>query len=217
MIKTFITSMCLVLSAACLVEAGTINILVDNYSWLTDSGPQIISVYAYADTATNVDGMDFIVGIQGTTPGDPPPAGSPVFTAADVISSPGLFSGNHQTPQLLDPAFTLPGTWAGVGGTTSSGSVALSTNSLSPTLLGTVTIDTTGVTPGTYQLDVQYITLALSGVEQTMNFDGANGTLDFEATPEPASMLLMAGLMACGVPAMLVYRRRGSRASATAC
>ncbi len=46
-------------------------------------------------------------------------------------------------------------------------------------------------------------------------FTGGSLQVQGAEVPEPASLLLMAGLMACGAPALVVYRRR--RQAATAC
>lgn len=186
-----------------------INNPVTPYTFTANSGTQVIKVYtglssSSGSTAT-FSAFDFNVQIgTGATSST-----NPSITAINIVPTNGLFATNNTG---TSPGETNSGNnqaWSD-STTTSSGTVSLSSSTATnPVLLATVTIQTNGVTPGTYNLSFNNFTNAPLGL--TLNSDlgvnfvnNGNTTIVINSTPEPSSAVLF-GL---AIPCLLARRRR---------
>jgi len=185
--------------------ASGATIVVGTHELLPNTPGQTIPISVSG--GDSIQGLDLMVGIgEVKTAASPAPYNGPTITGIDVIT--GTIFASNNTGQGGN---FFSGQYAYGGTTTSSGTVS------ADGLIGTITVDTTGWNSGSgpwaltlygttydppeipYQTDLP----PLSSVAIT------NGWITLqEEVPEPASMFMMAAMMAGGVPAMLVYRRR---------
>lgn len=191
MLKTSI-SMLIVCGLVSLASAnGTPLIDVGVHSLLPDQAGQTVEIFVTGGVL--VQGLEFNVQIGDATSG-------PVFEGVDILtgtifgpSNDGIFPGSYITPRVAYQGTTTVQTrdiGYGAGYVSTSG------------LLATLTIDTTGISGGNYDL------LLIGTQEGNTNFAGVlaevtNGSLS--VIPEPLSLSLM--LVGSG----LLLRRRSRR------
>jgi hypothetical protein len=201
----FLAVLCVCLAGA--ASAAVID--VGSYTFAPDSGSHTITL--------SVSGGDTVVGLELYAQVGEDTAG-PEITNIDITEPGMVFSTAPSVTQAVEGrsayAFvnangTPPQTYTANG------------------QLVELTVDTTGVATGTYSLKLKDLSGYYEGFDTNfLTYVGGSYSnlfptigvgeikIQAEAIPEPASMLLMAGLMACGAPALLVYRRR---THATAC
>lgn len=179
-----------------------------------DTGVVIIGTYEVTDGDPQVAlfGADLGVMISATGP-LPPGTPLPQWTAMDYDVSGYLFAGADglvQGSTTIIPPNIRRGLDVRPAFTPSS--------SPNPRNLVMFTLDIpTNVASGTYSLDFYNgNTVFDESYDNIATFQG--GSLQVqgqEEIPEPASLLLMAGLMACGAPALVAHRRRKRAAAPT--
>lgn len=182
-------------------HAATIN--VGTHILLPDTANQTIEIY--------ISGTESLLGLNffGET-GEG--LSGPLFTAINITGPGTVFAG-----KTLTDASTLPDHFFEFVASTTVGDEVIANG-----LLGIITVDTTGLFSGEYDLSLSnplpsgFQGTAITGAGNP-SVSITNGIIKIqgEEVPEPASILLMAGLMACGAPALVMHRRR-KRAAANA-
>lgn len=177
---------CAVARAASTVHTGSYFF----YENTTDNKVQITGTNDAGDTTA---AMNFVVGI-----GDEHSAGQPLITDVDLLTG-TVFEANN-TGQFF-PSFPPPG-YVVVGAIVTE-SAAVSTAGL----LGTLTIDTTGVAPGEYDLKLKkdFGAPLVSFNFFTMPALYDLGTITVLPIPEPTSLLL--GTIALAALGAVAVRR----------
>jgi len=179
------------------------SIVVGDHQLLANTPGQVIQVFLVADAPDIAQGLTYI-GQLGD--GGPGAGGSDVtpLIEADATSPGMLFEPNHNAPADT----SAPPSYAQLGFATQAGNVNIPVGS---TLLGTLTIDTTGFGPGyTTTLSMgatQGGDTTLVGSETPLTI--TNGSITI--VPEPSSIVL--GMFAvAGFGAVAIRRRRARNA-----
>lgn len=167
-------------------------------SYSVGQGPgNILTITGTTTAGEMIQGMNFVFGI-----GDEQSAGLPLITAVDLDGIGTVFNGNANPPTF--PTFPPPG-FVVVGGTTTiSGFVDPAG------VLGFVTVDTTGVTPGVYDLKLKK---DFGFPQNSFNFTPTVPVYDLgtlTVTPEPTPIVL--GLFAVTALCAVAIRRHRQRA-----
>ena len=178
-----LTLLAVPVSAAVTVDTGS-------HQLNPNQAGQIISVLVSTDSSDQVAGLNFYFQIDdGQNPTITP---APAITSVDIIGVGTIFNGNN-TGQT---DFPFPPYFQGATTTTNSGSV------LASGTLAWITLDTTGVTIGSWDLNISN---TLNGDTDFATFPGGvtlnDGSLSI--IPEPASLVLIAA----GLGTLLIRRR----------
>lgn len=194
MIRKMLMSMALVACSA-LTALAAPTITVGDHALLPNTPGQVIPILASGiGPADNTAGIDLFLVLGGGTTG-------PIVTGLDMIGAGTIFNGNNNGQSGFGPPYDPPSREL-------VGLVSTVSGSVDPNgVLAYLTVDTTGLTAGSFSLSLTsdvlgHSVLYSTGGAQTVLIDGT-----LSVVPEPSSIALGA-LAACGLAAVAIRRRR---------
>jgi hypothetical protein len=185
-----------ILACTALTATAAPTIMAGNHALLPNTPGQIVPILASGTgTSENTAGVDLFLVVGGGTTG-------PIVTGLDVIGAGTIFNGNNNGQQGFGPAYDPPS--RELVGLVSTVSGAVDPNGV----LAYLTVDTTGLTSGSFALSLTNETLGPSilyttGGASTVLIDGT-----LSIVPEPSSIAM--GLCAAVGLALVAIRRRRS-------